>query len=143
MPRDRYWHFRDDSRRPGRPILITGLVLGVVLAASLVGLGVAYFGGQARPGPADSDQAAADNRGPAKAEAEVKRVYTRAEFRVLVLGKTPDEVIKAVGNPDRTSESGVAVFWYYDARTTNPATSRTDSKAQLVVRDGKVAEVNY
>jgi hypothetical protein len=142
MPRDQYWDFRDDSqRRPSRAVLITGLVLGVVLAASLAGLGVAYFGGQAGPGHADSDQAAADNSGPAKAEA--KRVYTRAEFRVLVLGKTPDEVVRAVGSPDRRSESGVAVFWYYDGRTTNPATSKTDGKAQLIVRDGKVAEVNY
>ncbi|HKB00996.1 MAG TPA: hypothetical protein VKD90_02200 [Gemmataceae bacterium] len=69
--------------------------------------------------------------------------YTREKFRELVIGKTPDEVIAAVGKPDRTVESGTAVFWYYDARTTNPATGKTDKKAQVVIRYGKAAEINY
>ena len=69
--------------------------------------------------------------------------YTREKFRELVIGKTPDEVIAAVGKPDRTVESGTAVFWYYDARTTDPATGQADKKAQVVIRNGKAAEVNY
>ena len=69
--------------------------------------------------------------------------YTREKFRELVIGKTPDEVIAAVGKPDRTVESGTAIFWYYDARTTNPDTGMADKKAQVVIRNGRAAEVNY
>src|SRR5262245_17321947 len=73
----------------------------------------------------------------------IHTTYTRAKFRELVIGKTPDEVVAAVGKADRTVESGTAVFWYYDARTTDPATGKADKKAQVVFRYGKAAEVNY
>src|SRR4029453_17557516 len=69
--------------------------------------------------------------------------YTREKFRELVIGKTPDEVIAVVGKPDRTVESSTAVFWYYDGRTADGATGKADKKAQIIIRNGKAAEVNY
>jgi hypothetical protein len=74
---------------------------------------------------------------------ETSPTYSREKFRELVIGKTPDDVIAAVGKADRTVESGTAVFWYYDARTISPATGKADKKAQVIFRNGMAAEISY
>lgn len=69
---------------------------------------------------------------------------TREEFKKAVEGKTPDEVVEAVGKPDQTSESGGRKYWYYDRRTTDPTTGKTDARAQVVFgEDGRVRSVNF
>jgi hypothetical protein len=75
--------------------------------------------------------------------AATRTVFDRAVFRGLVLGRTPEEVTAAVGKPDRMVESGTAVFWYYDGRTTSPATGKPDAKVQVVFQLGRVQEINY
>jgi hypothetical protein len=105
--------------------------LTALLAALLAGC-------QDRPGPAVPPAATAS-----PVDTVTPPTYTRAMFRDLVMGKTPAEVTAAVGKPDRTVVSGTADFWYYDGRTTNPATGKADNKVQLVFRVGKVAEINY
>jgi hypothetical protein len=132
---------RDPPRRPSgtSPVLIVGLVLGALLVLLVVGGLVLMVSFWAAP-DGGRPPAAAQAAGPVDT---TKRIYTRGEFKELVIGKTPDEVIAAVGKADRTVESGTDVFWYYDARTTNPATGEADKKAQVVFRNGKAAEVNY
>lgn len=95
MPRDR----DDDSGEYDRPIrrkggmplwawlLIGGVMLGgLVIAGSVIGGALYFFA--------------------TKASAPAKKTYTREEFRSLVVGKTKEEVIAAVGRPHAT-QSGV------------------------------------
>jgi outer membrane protein assembly factor BamE (lipoprotein component of BamABCDE complex) len=72
-----------------------------------------------------------------------RQTMSREAFRTAVEGKTPDEVIKAVGKPDSTQDIGGDPTWYYRNRTTDPATGAVDDKAQVEFRDGRVAGVNY
>lgn len=103
-----------------------------LLAASCAAVFVACGGSK------KDDKPAAVEQKPA-----AKKAYTRDEFRKLVLNKTADEVIKAVGKPDSTSELGDSVWWYYKNVTTDPITGKTDQSVQLAFSGGVVASVNY
>jgi hypothetical protein len=70
-------------------------------------------------------------------------VYSRTEFSRLVLGKSEAEVIEAVGRPDETSEDDDARYWHFKKRTRDPLTKEKDSDVQVVIKGGKVANVNY
>jgi outer membrane protein assembly factor BamE (lipoprotein component of BamABCDE complex) len=70
-------------------------------------------------------------------------VPTREEFRAKVMGKTPDEVITAVGKPDSTQESGGNQNWYYEKRSRDPITGNVDRSAQVVFEGGRVVRVNF
>lgn len=72
-----------------------------------------------------------------------RKIYTRAEFKKIVVGKTPDEVLKAVGKPTSTQENGDRITWYYDDVTRDPVTEKLDVSVQLVFEFGRVARVNY
>jgi len=103
----------------GLSSLGTGLVSGLMLAG--------WFD------PAE----AADDRPPDRP------VYTRQEFTVLIRERTRDEVLRALGKPDRTSQDDEAEYWTYRDRTRDPLTGRTDGAAQLVIRRGRVEAINY
>jgi hypothetical protein len=75
--------------------------------------------------------------------AEAKKVYTREEFKSLVMGKTADGVLKAVGKPDSTLEFGDEPSWYYKRVTTDPVSGKVDYSAQLIFAGGVVVGVNY
>ena len=86
------------------------------------------------------------NRSQQSAESPVRprpRVYSRAEFSRLVLGKSEEEVIKAVGRPDETSEDDDARYWHFKKRTLDPLTQEKDTDVQVVIKAGKVSEINY
>ena len=70
-------------------------------------------------------------------------VYSRPEFSRLVLGKSEAEVIEAVGRPDETSEDDDARYWHFKKRTLDPLTQEKDTDVQVVIKDGKVADINY
>jgi hypothetical protein len=70
-------------------------------------------------------------------------VYTRPEFSRLVLGKSEAEVIEAVGRPDETSEDDDARYWHFKKRTLDPLTQEKDTDVQVVIKGGKVANINY
>ena len=76
-------------------------------------------------------------------EGDAKRVYTRQEFRDLVMGKTPGEVRTLLGPPKKETESPKRVVWYYQERTTDPATSKLDREAQVVFENDRVVRVDY
>jgi hypothetical protein len=71
------------------------------------------------------------------------RVYTRAEFSRRVLGKSEEEVIDAVGRPNETSEDDDARYWHFKNRTFDPMTQQKDTDVQVVIKGGKVANINY
>jgi outer membrane protein assembly factor BamE (lipoprotein component of BamABCDE complex) len=71
------------------------------------------------------------------------KVYGRAEFREMLMGKTPAEVIAAVGKPDRTADDTHSQLWTYVRRTKDPVTGKLDSDTFVHFRDGKVVRVNF
>jgi hypothetical protein len=77
-------------------------------------------------------------------KAEAARALTRDAFSANVIGKTPDEVIAAGGEPDLKQQIGKRdPIWYYSHRTKNAVTGKVDVYAQVIFADGKVARVNY
>jgi hypothetical protein len=71
-----------------------------------------------------------------------QRTYFRKEFRKLLVGKTPDDVIAAVGGPDSTSQDGDRIKWTYRKRTIDPATGQVDAAIFVHFTDGKVSNVD-
>jgi hypothetical protein len=80
---------------------------------------------------------------PTTAPTPAKKTYSREEFETLVVGKSPDEVIAAVGKPDRTEGSEDRAGWFYGERTRDPVTGKTDYRAVLHFEAGKVSRVQY
>jgi outer membrane protein assembly factor BamE (lipoprotein component of BamABCDE complex) len=77
------------------------------------------------------------------AAGDEEKIPTREEFKKLVLGETPENVLKAVGKPDTTSEGGDDAFWYYKGKTRDSITGKVDDTAQVVFRKGRVEGVNF
>jgi hypothetical protein len=107
--------------------------------AILTAVGLAGCAGCAEP-------AGTPGRPPAVTPAPKKPTeYDRAEFRALVMGKTPDEVIEAVGRPTRTQNTPVCDFWYYDG-ILDPISGKR-GRAQVRINgtdDGnRVTDVNF
>lgn len=75
--------------------------------------------------------------------ATTRTVYTREEFRKLVVGLTPDEVIAKVGRPYATQDSGSEPMWYYNGLARDPVSGKVDTFIQVIFKDGKVDRVNY
>lgn len=110
-------------------IAIPSFFLGVIVALALAG-GVAY--GVYR---------AVRSEAP-RAEAKAP-VLDRDEFSRRVMDRSEDEVIAAVGRPDDTSEDNGTKFWHYKKRTRDPLTRREDTDVQVVIKRGKVVNINY
>jgi outer membrane protein assembly factor BamE (lipoprotein component of BamABCDE complex) len=72
-----------------------------------------------------------------------KKIYTRNEFRNLVVGKTGDEVLRAVGKPESTQDMGSGQYWYYREMTKDPVTDKIDASAQVIFEGGRAVRVNY
>jgi outer membrane protein assembly factor BamE (lipoprotein component of BamABCDE complex) len=125
---------RRSNRRPepkadgSKTILI--VIVSVIAVCVLAGCGV---GGLMLLGMG----AAVKNEATAK-------VYTREEFERLVIGKTKDEVIKAVGRPDRTSKQAEGTeYWYYSDVIRDPITGKLDRQVQVVFEDGLPVRINF
>lgn len=73
-----------------------------------------------------------------------KKVYSREEFRSLVMGKTPDEVTKVLGKPVSTSDKGDGQpTWYYENLSRDPASGRLDSWIAVRFANGVVVSVSF
>lgn len=70
-------------------------------------------------------------------------VYARDEFSHRIMGKPEAEVITAVGKPDDTTVDNDATYWHFKKRTRDPLTGDLDSDVQVVIKEGKVANINY
>ncbi|WP_165251517.1 hypothetical protein [Paludisphaera soli] len=70
-------------------------------------------------------------------------VYAREDFSRRVMGKSEDEVIAAVGRPDVTTDDGGSLFWHFKKRTRDPLTQEEDTDVQVVIKEGKVVNVNF
>lgn len=70
-------------------------------------------------------------------------VYDRQEFKAMVVGKTPNEVLSLLGKPNSTSDYDTYQTWVYEERTRDMVTGKIDSRTILEFRDGKVTGVTY
>jgi outer membrane protein assembly factor BamE (lipoprotein component of BamABCDE complex) len=68
-------------------------------------------------------------------------VWTRTEFKNLVMGKTPDEVMKAIGKPESTNEGDEKYrYWYYRSITKDEITGKVDLTTNIVFRSDDPAK---
>jgi outer membrane protein assembly factor BamE (lipoprotein component of BamABCDE complex) len=129
---------RRDDYDPPRRSPNTGVVLGMCIAGAVLVLFLAgmaailVFGGREKA------------TGPA-IESAARKTYPRDEFKLLVIGKTKDEVKAVLGAPSSTSEASDETYWYYQGVSTDPATGKTDYRAQIAFsnKTGKVVAVNF
>jgi hypothetical protein len=130
--------YRDGPPRKGtNPAVWIGLGVGVVFGGVVLLGCLGYFVmGRAAVAPAPG-------AAPATVAGPAKKLYTRDEFKRLVMGKTMEEVKAAVGPPETTQE-GAVVRWYYKDQTTDPITGKTDYSAQVNFGDdGRVESVRF
>jgi outer membrane protein assembly factor BamE (lipoprotein component of BamABCDE complex) len=72
------------------------------------------------------------------------RLMTREEFKKAVIGKKKDDVIKAVGIPDSTSEIGDESLWYYRNKVVDTITGKTDVLIQVSIdKNGRAVSVRF
>jgi hypothetical protein len=146
---DDYGDRRPSARSGMSPVLIIVLVVGGVLVVGAVLCGGFLLFSARAVRDAAEEQAAVQADAAARAakagtaKAGTKRVWTRDEFRKLVMGKTPDEVVAAVGQPDGTDEDGGRPVWTYRGRTKDPGTGKTDAAVSVRFARGSVIEVGY
>lgn len=107
---------------------LTAFVLGSLVTILLAG-GAFYAYERSRRSPE-----------PAK---DARPVFTRPEFTRRVMDRTEAEVIQAVGKPDETTDDNDAKYWHFKKRTRDPLTRAEDSDVQVVIKGGKVTDVNY
>jgi hypothetical protein len=145
MARDRHRdeeYDREDyppPRSSASQVLIVALVVGGLLVVEAVACQfVGLWAFRAEPQPMDGAVLAEDQGPP-----PIVCVYTRAEFKELVLGKTADEVLATVATPDHTEADEFGTYWHYRRRTMDPETGKTDPDTRLEFKDGRVSGVNF
>ena len=75
--------------------------------------------------------------------APVARVYTRAEFKAAMGGKSTDEVRALLGEPFGTYQHGRKTAFTYRAVTINPATGALDAEVQVLFKDQFAMAARY
>jgi hypothetical protein len=78
---------------------------------------------------------ASPNRNP-----DGPKIYSRTEFEKAVVGRTEEEIIKAVGRPSETSEERAYSvdglnfrIWTYRGATLNPITLKVDGQTKVKI----------
>lgn len=74
-----------------------------------------------------------------------KKVYEREELRNLLIGRTKEEVVMLLGNPDRTEDTGknsIDADWTYYDVTFDKASGNKDSITSVNFRNGRVVKVH-
>jgi hypothetical protein len=131
-------------RSGSNPTVVVLVVLGVV---ALVGLAVcgglfAWTGMRLAAPPAQPLDIPAANR-PAPPDEGSRRVYTRDEFWRLVMGKTEQEVIAELGQPNASKETPDAKVWTYRNRTMIRLGGKSDPQVTVRLEGGRVVAVDF
>ncbi len=118
--------------------------LGGLLSTDTSGQRQAAVGGQASSPPAQAPEAKPARPSPAQ-RVKANRKLPRDEFRQLISGMTPEQLIEAIGRPDNTQEiEGLGSIWYYTGVALDPATGKMSAMVQIQWRaPGVVGEVNF
>ncbi len=59
------------------------------------------------------------------------KVRTREELKEAVMNKSKEEVLKALGKPQSTGESGGEARWRYEGVSYDPVTKKTDDSVMI------------
>ena len=118
------------AKQKGGGMGVIGLVLGLIVAGVVtIGVGYAVWVGVTSP--------------PVK---QFERV-SRDEFRKSLLGKSPEEVLKALGKPasadEPAGEDKHAMWLYTWGKTFDPVSQTTDNSMFIYFERGKVVNVRY
>jgi hypothetical protein len=62
----------------------------------------------------------------------------RNDLEATVIGKTPDEVIAAIGRPNSTQHLTQMDIWSYNNLTKDPISGKLDRTTQVVFENGRV-----
>lgn len=122
---------RGDLKRGGVPPGVW-VLLGVagVGAVMLFGALALTAGRQAETRPTQTEPA--------------NKLYTRDEFRQLLMGKTADEVIQLIGKPKSTSDTPDRnPMWLYRGITYDPLAKNTDISTYVYFRRGVVDDIRF
>jgi len=65
------------------------------------------------------------------------------QARTSLIGKTPEQVVRAVGSPDRQAGGGNWEWWMYENRFQDIITQRTINVVTFVFRDGVLLDITY
>jgi hypothetical protein len=131
-------------RRQTSGLVIVVIVLGSLMLFGVVAcVGLLLFGWTSAPKPMGGPAAVVVPADPDDTAVGTRRIYAQQEFRDLVMGKTPGEVVAALGKPDATSEEADTVRWTYRGRIQGARPGEPAAAAIVVFRDGKAAEVEY
>jgi hypothetical protein len=72
------------------------------------------------------------------------KLYTRDEFRKLLMGKTAEEVIQLIGKPKSTSDTPDRnPMWLYRGITYDPLAKNTDISTYVYFRRGVVDDIRF
>ena len=73
------------------------------------------------------------------------KTYTRDEFRKLVLGKTPQQVIELLGKPESTGDDkeGKPSHYLYDKITYDTTTQKPDGRIGIWFERGVVDHISF
>lgn len=138
MPR-RHDDYEPTPRKKSNTGMILALALGGAALVGLVVVGGCFALFYSAKGGAENIQ----TKQEAAEKATVKTTVTREEFRVKVMGKTPEQVIAVVGKPSVTQDHGGDPIWYYNEATTDPVSGKVDYHAQVIFENGRVIAVNF
>jgi len=129
----------DRDRRPVKrgglpPALVVLLAVGggCVFLAVAVGVGALALtaGRQVETRPTQTEPA--------------NKLYTRDEFRALLMGKSMDEVIQLIGKPKSTSDTPDRnPMWLYRGITYDPLAKNTDISTYVYFRRGRVDDIRF
>lgn len=130
--------------------IVIGVVTGVLfvcvggpLALGVMWADMARRDDMARLEIAARAEAEYEHAKQAEETAKKARVYDRAEFRELVLGKTERELLDAVGEPDRKEDQGAGdLTYFYTGKTLDPTTGKTDPTTAVRFKSGRVESVS-
>jgi hypothetical protein len=125
------------KRKKSKNGLLIGLILGGFALAMLLVCGgiIAFLATRETPEVKDGI-----TKPPGLTTDDGKKKYSPQDFERQVMGKTPDQVIAAVGKADDTTS--VQGQWYYLYCISNPNTKST-GHATLHFTDGKVTKVVF
>src|SRR5262245_44821722 len=143
---DDHFGTQPPPRRPRQGTNPTVIILVVLGCVALVGLvlcgGLFMLGMRAVDAPAQPASKVVVMQ-PAGGLEPMKRVYTRDEFRMLVMGKTEQEVINELGPPNIADETPDTKRWIYRNRTTIRANGPTDPQVTIRLEGGRVIAVDF
>lgn len=136
---------RSQKMNPLVLVAVSGLVMGLVIG-SVGGGCIGYRIGL--PSDAPTTTGGTSKGSSARGDG----TFTRKEFEALVIGKTKNQIIAAVGRPDDTTDQVPrhprvlalhTEWWYYHKRVINDDTGNPYSIARVYMTYDKAYQVDY